>query len=180
MTSHRQQHIAKLLLEELNLLVTAELSDPRLADAMVDVTHVDVSPDLRSARVYVEHVLGPTASRQVLAALEHAQSYLREQLAENLNLRYVPELVFRIDDTAARAQRVDTILSKIEREVPPAGSSGSLTETGTAVAEPEEGASGPLAGTETNIENAASDGGRGRGGEGGQHDGAGSANEPAE
>ncbi len=113
MTSHRQQHISKLLEEELNLLVTAELNDPRLADAMVNVTHVDVSPDLRSARVYVEHVLDPGATRQVLAALAHAESYLREQLAENLNLRYVPELTFHIDTTGARGQRVDAILDAL-------------------------------------------------------------------
>ncbi len=115
MTSHRQQHVSKLLEEELNLLVSAELNDPRLTDAMVNVTHVDVSPDLRSARVYVEHVLDPRATRQVLAALAHAESYLREQLAENLNLRYVPELTFHIDTTGARGQRVDAILDALQQ-----------------------------------------------------------------
>ncbi len=116
MTSHRQQHVAKLLEEELNLLVSAELNDPRLTDAMVNVTHVDVSPDLRSARVYVEHVLDPGAARQVLAALAHAESYLREQLAENLNLRYVPELTFHVDTTGVRGQRVDAILDALRQE----------------------------------------------------------------
>ncbi len=116
MPSHRQQHIAKLLQEELNLLVSAELTDPRLADAMVNVTQVAVSADLRSARVYVEHSLPAESSRQVLAALAHAESFLREALVENVNLRYVPHLSFHIDDTSARGQRVDALLDALERE----------------------------------------------------------------
>ncbi len=52
MTSHRQERISELLHEELGILISAELTDPRLEDAMVSVTSVVVSPDLRSARVF--------------------------------------------------------------------------------------------------------------------------------
>ncbi len=114
MPSHRPQHIAKLLQEELNLLVGAELNDPRLDDALVSVTHVQMSPDLRNARVYVEHALPPASSRQVLAALAHAEGFLREALAENVNLRYVPHLTFAIDSSSERGRRVDALLDAIE------------------------------------------------------------------
>ncbi len=114
MPNHRAQHIAKLLQEELNLLIGAELVDPRLEDAMVNVTHVVMSPDLRTARVYVEHSLPPSGSRQVLAALEHAESFLRESLTENLSIRYVPHLTFQIDTTEQRARRVDELLDRLK------------------------------------------------------------------
>jgi ribosome-binding factor A len=114
MPNHRPQHIAKLLQEELNLLVGAELSDPRLDDAMVNVTHVVMSPDLRSARVYVEHALPPESTRQVLAALAHAEGFLREALVENVNLRYVPHLSFHVDNIEQRGRRIDEILDTIE------------------------------------------------------------------
>ncbi len=116
MPNHRPQHTAKMLQEELNLLVGAELTDPRLEDAMVNVTHVDMSPDLRNARVYVEHALPPDASRRVLAALTHAESYLREALVENVNLRFVPHLSFHIDTTTARGRRIDEILDSLPHE----------------------------------------------------------------
>ncbi len=116
MPNHRPQHIAKMLQEELNLLVGAELTDPRLEDAMVNVTHVVMSPDLRNARVYVEHALPPEASRQVLAALAHAESYLREALVENVNLRYVPHLTFHIDNTTERGRRIDALLDSLPHE----------------------------------------------------------------
>jgi ribosome-binding factor A len=118
MPNHRPQHIAKLLQEELNLLVGAELSDPRLDDAMVNVTRVVMSPDLRNARVYVEHALPPEGSRQVLAALAHAESFLREALIENVSLRYVPHLNFYVDNTEQRGRRIDEILDVIEHTDP--------------------------------------------------------------
>jgi ribosome-binding factor A len=114
MPNHRPQHIAKLLHEELNLLIGAELADPRLDDAMVNVTRVVMSPDLRSARVYVEHSLPSAASRQVLAALAHAESFLRESLLENVSLRYIPHLTFQIDTTEQRASRIDDLLDRLE------------------------------------------------------------------
>jgi ribosome-binding factor A len=116
MTSRRQQRVAELLHEELGLLISTELTDPRLADALVTVTRVDVSQDLHNARVYVEHALGPRESPQILAALAHSQTFLRKALVENLNLRMVPDLTFHVDETGARARRVDELLDSIAKD----------------------------------------------------------------
>jgi ribosome-binding factor A len=110
MTTRRQQRVSDLLREELGILITAELIDPRLADAMVTVTHVEVSQDLHNARVYVEQGLSPTDSAGILDALRHSETYLRKAIAENLNLRVVPHFSFHLDDTGARAQRIDALL----------------------------------------------------------------------
>ena len=116
MTSHRQQRVAEALLEELGLLIASELTDPRLEDSMVTVTDVKVSPDLGTARVFVQHALPDTQSRAVLSALQHAASFLRRALMENLQLRVVPELHFTIDTTEKRAQHIDEILNQIAAE----------------------------------------------------------------
>lgn len=113
MTSHRQERVAEALLEELGLLIASELTDPRLEDAMVTVTDVKVSPDLGNARVYVQHALPDAQSRAVLSALQHAASFLRRALMENLQLRVVPELHFTVDTTEKRAQHIEEILSRI-------------------------------------------------------------------
>lgn len=113
MTSRRQERVSELLQEELSLLIGAELTDPRLADAMVTVTDVRVSPDLRNARVYIAHSPPEKGTREVLAALRHAEGFLRQQLALNLALRFVPELSFHVDEIEIRAQRVDEILASI-------------------------------------------------------------------
>ncbi len=94
-------------------MISAELTDPRLEDAMLAVTDVQVSADLHTAHVYVEHALGDAQSRQVLTALANAQSYLRRALVENLDLRFVPDLFFHIDMTERRAQHIDALLDTI-------------------------------------------------------------------
>lgn len=121
MTTYRQQRVSELLQQELSLLISAELNDPRLTDALVTVTHVAVSPDLHNARVSVEHALPSASNRQVLAALKHAESYLRRALAENLNLRVVPELSFHVDETERRARHVDELLDALAVEQAPDG-----------------------------------------------------------
>lgn len=110
-----------MLREELSILISTELTDPRLEDALVSVTDVRVSPDLRSARVFVAHALPSASAPQVLAALRHAESFLRQALIENLNLRFVPELHFQIDTTEDRARRIDELLDTlmVQRAVPP-------------------------------------------------------------
>lgn len=118
MTTHRQQRIAELLKEELGLLISSELDDPRLEDAMLTVTRVTVSQDLRNARVYVEHVLPRESSPQVLQALSHAEGFLRQAVLQNLNLRFAPQFTFQIDETGERARRVDKLLDSISHPVP--------------------------------------------------------------
>ena len=123
MPTRRQERVSEMMREELSLLIGAELTDPRLAEAMVSVTEVKVSQDLRNARVYVEHVLPSAQSDEVLKALRHAESYLRQALVENLDLRFVPMLSFHVDDTNARGRRIDALLDSIAGEAvqaPPA------------------------------------------------------------
>ncbi len=127
MTSHRQQRVAELLQQELSILIT-ELTDPRLSDGLVTVTRVNVSADLHNARVYVEHALPPKESPRVLAALAHSETFLRKALVESLDLRVVPHLTFSVDDSGARAQRVDAILDQIAKQGQTPASTTPVTE----------------------------------------------------
>jgi ribosome-binding factor A len=113
MPTRRQERVSEMMREELSLLIGAELFDPRLADAMVNVTAVEVSPDLRNANVYVEHSLPSSRSGEVLDALRHSEGYLRRAVVENLELRFVPMLTFHIDDTNERGRRIEALLDSI-------------------------------------------------------------------
>lgn len=114
MTTIRQERVAELLYEELSIMVSNELDDPKLS--MVVVTRVEVSRDLRSARVSVHHQQDEVSRQEVLKRLQHAIPYLRRQLAERCTLRVVPELAFHYDDLPLKAARVDELLQKIARE----------------------------------------------------------------
>jgi ribosome-binding factor A len=128
MPTRRQERVSEMMREELGLLIGAELTDPRLADAMVNVTDVEVSQDLRNARVYVEHRLDPARSSEVMEALRHAETYLRHALVENLDLRFVPMLSFHIDNSNQRGRRIDALLDLLAEEAAAPASSPAVED----------------------------------------------------
>ena len=99
--------------EELAELIGFELQDPRLAS--VDVTAVDVGPDLRHAHVRVGVWGDEHAKQAAMAALDHARHYLRHELARRLNLRKIPELHFAADPTADADERVEILLKRAKK-----------------------------------------------------------------
>src|SRR5262245_31713044 len=105
MSTIRQQRLAELLFQELSIMVSSELDDPKLS--LVKVTNVDVSKDLRHVKVFVSHDDEEMTKRDVLQGLKRATPYLRSQIAVRCSLRAVPELFFTYDEAPAKAARVD-------------------------------------------------------------------------
>ncbi|MEZ4729178.1 MAG: 30S ribosome-binding factor RbfA [Caldilineaceae bacterium] len=114
MKSIRQQRVSELLYEELSIMISNELDDPRLS--LVTVTGVDVSRDLRNVKVFVSHQQEDVPRATMLKHLRRATPYLRSQLAERCSLRVVPELLFYYDDLPEKAERVQEILQQIAQE----------------------------------------------------------------
>lgn len=114
MATRRQRRVAELIHRELSLLLMREARDPRLAG--VTITEVRVSPDLMVARIYFSVLGEPGQDKEALAALDRANGYLRTQLAGQVRLRSVPELIFELDTSAAYGQRIDELLAQIAKE----------------------------------------------------------------
>lgn len=110
----RPERVADMLREEITQIVGYELEDPRVA--MVTVTDVRVSDNLRDARVYVTVAGTEKEITDALAALRHAASYVRKQLGFALSLRHTPEIHFMRDTVEEHAERVDHLLAEIEHE----------------------------------------------------------------
>src|SRR5262249_17263143 len=104
--------------EELSIMIGNELDNPKLS--LVQVTRVDISKDLRNAKVYVNHQQDEVSAREVLKNLHRAAPYLRTQLAERCGLRMLPEFHFASDDLPTQAARVDELLRQIASERKPA------------------------------------------------------------
>lgn len=98
-------------------MITFDLRDPRLA--FVSVTRVQVSSDLRYANVFISSLDGEEGRAQVLAALRHAHGFLRRELGNRTNLRYVPELAFHYDDGLLQSQRMSDLLDEISGQEAP-------------------------------------------------------------
>jgi ribosome-binding factor A len=114
MATRRQRQVAELLHEEISQLIQHDTRDPRLG--FVTVTGVDVTSDLRLARVYVT-VLGDEAdTRETLQGLTSAAGYFRHRLKQLLSLRYIPELIFKVDTSLEQGLRIDKLLDNIQHE----------------------------------------------------------------
>lgn len=109
--SERVPRLDALLQEEISDVITRELHDPRVG--FVTVTHVDVSPDLRHATVWVSLIGQPDERSVTLAALRRAMPFVRSRLGV-LRLRRIPELHLRLDDTVERGTRILRILEELE------------------------------------------------------------------
>ena len=107
--TRRTQRVGDLLRSELSNIISRRVGDPRVA--MTSVTSVDMSPDLKYARVFIS-VVGSDDERQAsLAALEHASGYIRGQLGRGLKrLKNVPELRFELDRGAEYSQKISELL----------------------------------------------------------------------
>jgi len=113
MDERRTLRVSEAVREELTEIIGFELDDPRLLD--VDVTEVHVSPDSRHATVKVAARGDEKQQNQALAALTHAESYLRRELASRLQLRHVPELHFERDKHPDADSRIDFLLRRAKK-----------------------------------------------------------------
>ena len=118
MSFTRADRVNALLQRELGMLISEELRDPRIAFSTV--TAVEVTSDLRSARVH-DSVRGDDETiAATMRALDEARPYLRHELGSRTELRFVPELTFVSDRTAERAARISSLLREAkEREGQP-------------------------------------------------------------
>ena len=97
--------------------VLAELlrnvKDPRLKQGMLSITDVKTTPDLRYAQVYIS-ALSVSDEKELLKGLKSASGYLRRELGSILNLRYTPELQFKLDKSIEHGVHISRILDSLD------------------------------------------------------------------
>ena len=117
--TRRTLQVGELLREELTDIIRREVKDPRVG--FMSITNVDVTPDLRSARVFVS-VLGTGEEREkTLDALRSAAKFIRFHLKPRLRMRQIPDLEFRDDRSMEYAEQISATLREIKQsQAPPA------------------------------------------------------------
>lgn len=111
---HRQEKLGELIAVEVSDLLRTRVKDPRVGFA--SVTHVEVSGDIRHARIFVSVMGDETEQKETMKALRHASGYLRHELAGRLTLRYMPELDFRLDKSIEKGAQVLDLIHQFELE----------------------------------------------------------------
>ena len=103
------------LKREISNIINYEVTNSNVT-GIVSVTSVKISPDLRYAKVSIS-VLNSKNIKQTLAGLKSSSGFIRSRIAQKVNLRTTPELVFELDDSMQYGEKIDTILNKIMKDI---------------------------------------------------------------
>ena len=109
---HRQEKLGEQIAIEVSDLLRTRVKDPRVGFA--SVTHVEVSGDLRPAKIFVSVMGEPDEKKQTIEALHHATGFLRRELAGRLTVRFMPEIVFKLDNSIEQGAHVLGLIRELE------------------------------------------------------------------
>jgi len=112
MSSHRLERVRNLL-RQVTSEILPHVKDPRVG--FVTITDVEVSPDLRHARIFVSVMGDAEAREQALKGLDSARGFMRRELTRQITLRHIPDLTFHLDDSLDRGMRVHELLQEAQR-----------------------------------------------------------------
>jgi ribosome-binding factor A len=134
MTSRRTLKAASAIREVVSMAILTELRDPRIEN--VTVTFVEISPDMRSAKVHVS-VMGNEKQQQLcLHGLNRAAGFLQKRVSDRIDTRYTPRLQFVLDKGIKHSFKVAEILKEV---LPPESEESAESSDGTDEAAPEFG-----------------------------------------
>ncbi|HEY5441063.1 MAG TPA: 30S ribosome-binding factor RbfA [Gemmatimonadaceae bacterium] len=133
---HRSDRVAAAMREEIATFLASDVKDPRIL-GLVTVTAVEVSRDLRHAKVFVS-VLGSDSQRSAtFEGLDAVAGHLRGRVGRALRLRVAPEFEFRNDESIAHAARIEQLLTQVRKDLP-----SEPAKESTPIASPQPGDEG--------------------------------------
>ncbi len=110
MASNRIKRISEEVKKVISVMLINGIKDPRIT-SMISVTDVEVTNDLRYAFVYIS-ILGGN-KEESLEGLNSARGYIRREVGKAIKLRYVPEIIFKIDDSLERGMYMDKLIKNL-------------------------------------------------------------------
>jgi ribosome-binding factor A len=118
----RHDRVEEAIKREVSLIIHDEIKDPRMG--FVTIIRVELSKDLRNAKIFYS-VLGKEDDyRKTGEALDSALGFIRSLVAERINLRFAPELIFQEDHSTEYSVKIEEVLNKIKEMDASRGSSG--------------------------------------------------------
>ncbi len=112
MAKKRAIRVGELLKEEISQIVLREMKDPRIG--FVSVTDVEVSGDLRHAKVFISVYGSEKEKEETLEGLQQAQGFVRKLVGERVKIHHTPEIIFRYDDSIENGVHISEIIKDLK------------------------------------------------------------------
>lgn len=112
--TQRSARVAKELQRQISMILRDNLRDPRVG--FITITGVDITADLRYARVFFTTLGGAVREKSAMAGLKQAGGFIRRLIAERMDFRFVPEVVFKLDTGIQNSIHLEKILKQLKEE----------------------------------------------------------------
>ncbi|MDP2910982.1 MAG: 30S ribosome-binding factor RbfA [Candidatus Omnitrophota bacterium] len=110
----RSDRVEGQLRKEISKILQEDIKDPRIG--FVTITRIDLTKNLRYARIYFSILGDDNAKEESLAGIKSSIGYIRKLIAERMNLRYVPELYFILDNSIEYSINLEKTFERIKHE----------------------------------------------------------------
>ncbi|MBC7473112.1 MAG: 30S ribosome-binding factor RbfA [Candidatus Sericytochromatia bacterium] len=116
MSNNRPVKVAEAVKREMGSLLMRDIKDVRVKNTVTSVTEVEVTNDLRHVTIFIS-VMGTDEQKQsVMQGLESAKGYIRSELGKRINLRFVPDIHLRLDESIAKGDKILSLMNKIKEQ----------------------------------------------------------------
>ena len=115
MDNKRINRISEEVKRVVSGVISNDLKDPRISP-LTSITYVEVTRDLRYAKIYVSVLGNEKDKKETLEGLENAKGFIRREIGNRINLRYVPEPIFNLDDSIEQGIYISKLNDKVNKE----------------------------------------------------------------
>jgi len=111
----RSERVADEIRRSVSDIINNDLKDPRI-NGLISVTKVEVTRDLRHAKIFISLFGEENAKGEVFDVLKNAQGYIRRELAKRIRIRFVPEIEFKLDESIEYGVHIQKLINKISKQ----------------------------------------------------------------
>lgn len=115
MDNKRTRRVEQELKKELSRIISTEIKDPRLG-TMTTVTAVEVTSDLRHAKVFISVLGNDKEKEEVLEGLANASGFIKKEISQSMKLRHFPDLHFKLDESIERGMYMGKLISDVMKQ----------------------------------------------------------------
>ncbi len=117
MSSYRVERVNQIIKDELSNFINYQMNDPRIKDAVITITNVNTTPDMKYTKVFVSIYGEEEKKKEILAVLDKARGIMRKTLSAVLTTRFTPQITFALDTSLDYAMHIEKVLSTLD--IPP-------------------------------------------------------------
>jgi len=114
MSKVRNSRVGEQMKKELSQIIQREIKDPRIG--FVTVTGVEVTGDLREAKVFISVMGNEEQKQNSVQALQKAKGFIRTELGRRVQLRHIPDLIFKMDESIEYGSKIENLLNDIKKD----------------------------------------------------------------